>query len=368
VAAGNAASSCNWLSLLPSAIVPLEYSWKWDSTGKARGPEIRLTIEVFGELSGTQFDPLNQAPAMELLHRLSRFMPGVDQTLASYFLSKLFDHDKVKYMEEKRLDTLPCSTMLVCFEFSRTDTILKTYMSPRKIGQRGFAPLSEYISAIQALGPASSRTLDVLTDFLSTSPEGVHLQPFALAFDNVEPSSSRLKLYFFSTKTSYNSMREVLTLGGRISSENSDMEKKLRTIYSLAQLVMGCPENLEEDADIPAPASFHSEHTTAERATLLSGFQYYFDVAPGADVPSVKFYIPIRKEQINDRAVGSSLTGWFRGQGRGEFCDNYMRMLEGLARGQELGECRGLHSFISCMIGGDGEIDVTSYLLPGSEV
>ncbi|CBF82275.1 uncharacterized protein ANIA_11194 [Aspergillus nidulans FGSC A4] len=354
VAAGNAASSCNWKSLLPSAIVPLEYSWKWDSSGKAREPEIRLTIEVFGELSGTQFDPLNQAPAMELLYRLSSILPGVNQILASHFRCKFFDHDNVKYMEEPRLDTLPRSTML-------------TYMTPRKLGQQGFAPLSEYVSAIQALGQASGRTLDTLTNFLSTSPEGVHLHPFGLAFDNVEPSSSRLKLYFFSNRTSYNSMREVLTLGGRIYSESYDMEEKLRTIYSLAQLLMGCPENNAEDADIPLLPITHSQHTAAERATLLSGFQYYFDVAPGADLPSVKFYIPVRKEHANDRAVGSALTGWFREQGRGKFCDNYMRMLERLAGGLELGECRGLHSFISCMIGGDGEIEVTSYLLPGSE-
>lgn len=365
-------SSRNWQSLLPVTVVPLEYSWKWDTA--CGNPEVRLTIEAFGDLSGTQADPLNQAAAIELLHRTKAFLPDLNQTWINHFCSTLFDEDKDKYMEEAqsgrgmRLQ----STMLVAFEFGPTSTSTKTYLTPRRLGQQGFAGLPEYMPAIQALGP--SRALDALMDFLHTSPEGGKLTPFGLSFDNIEPTSSRLKLYFASPNTSYNALSEVLTLGGRVSRANFNIEEKIRTIHALAKALMVAPDNLPDDEHISARGQQQSlsnasdpltSNIVKERVSLLAGYQYYFDIAPGADLPDIRFYVPIRKQLINDHGVAAAVTDWMKAQGRGQFCDNYVRMLEGLAGERGLSECHGLHSFIGCLIRRDGELDVTSYFLPG---
>lgn len=365
-------SSYTWQSLLPVTVVPLEYSWKWDTANE--GPEVRLTIEAFGELSGTRADPLNQAAVMELLQQTKATLPDFNQTWINHFCSTLFDKDKDKYIAEMQSGRGMHlqSTMLVAFEFGHTRTTTKTYLSPRKLGQQGFAKLSEYMPAIQALGP--SRALDAVMDFLRSNPEGGYLTPFGVSFDNVEPTSSRLKLYFASPNTSYKALREVLTLGGRISGTNFDIEKRIRAIHSLAKSLMVAPDNLPDDANISALAQPHSPNTGSapgtpnivdERAPLLAGFQYYFDIAPGADLPNVRFYVPIQKALVNDSAVVATLTDWMETQGHGQFCSNYVRMLEDLAGQRGLSECHGLHSFIGCLIRRDGEVDVTSYLLPG---
>ncbi|BCS28508.1 uncharacterized protein APUU_70078S [Aspergillus puulaauensis] len=363
----------HWISLLSDIGVPLEYSWKWDTA--ATRPDVRLTIEAINELSGTRFDPLNQSPSLELVQRLSHILPRLDASWASHFLSSFYDHDKVKYVEESQSASgMPLrSTMLVCFEFGHNGTTSKTYMSPRKLGQQGFAPLSEYISAIEALGP--NLALHTLTDFLNTSPEGPDLKPFMLAVDNIAPSASRLKFYFATPRTSYNSIREVLTLGGRIKSPT--LESKLRTLHKLVKVIMPTPPDLPDDADIPAPPPPSSANLESksnpdkstdmanQRPDFSSGYQYYFDIAPGATLPDIKFYIAIRKEQMNDRVVADGLTDWMRAQGRGAFCDGYVRVLEGLAGGKDLGQCHGLHTHICCMVKASGEFEVTSYLAPG---
>ncbi|KAF9893888.1 hypothetical protein FE257_010058 [Aspergillus nanangensis] len=367
----------NWQSLLPVTVVPLEYSWKWDTASEK--PEVRLTIEAFSDLSGTRADPLNQAAVMELLHRTKAILPDLDQTWINHFCATLFDEDKNKYVQEESQSGMRLqSTMLVAFEFGRSTTTTKTYLSPRRPGQRGFAKLPEYMPALQALG-GHNRALNTLLEFLRDSPQGGQLTPFGLSFDNVDPASSRLKLYFACPNTSYNALREVLTLGGRkLQSKAFDMEEKIRSIHSLAKALMMTEENLPDDKDIISTAAAAAalpqtqlSTTTAtadivaERAPLLAGFQYYFDIAPGADLPDIRFYAPIRKELVNDRAVAAVLTDWLKAQGRGRFSSNYVRMMEALAGGKELEECHGLHSFIGCLIRSDGELDVTSYILPG---
>ncbi|KAL4783268.1 aromatic prenyltransferase [Aspergillus varians] len=370
----DADGNVKWRSLVSSAGIPLEYSWKWDTATSS--PDVRLTLEPINDLSGTRFDPLNQSPSLELFQRLGAILPSLDPSWTSHFLATFYDPDKVKYVQESQTDTgMPLrSTMLVCFEFGRNGTTTKTYMSPRKLGQQGFAPLPEYLSAIQALGP--SRALDVLADFLETSPEGTHLKPFMLAVDNIAPSASRLKFYFATPKTSYNSICEVLTLGGRVV--NPVLEEKLRTIHELVKAIMPTPDHLPDDADLPGPEappppppSEDNAESTADmanqRPAFIAGYQYYFDIAPGAELPDIKFYIPIRKEQMDDRTVADGLTNWMRAQGRGAFCDGYVRVLEGLAGGKDLKECHGLHTHICLMVKANGEFDVTSYLAPGVE-
>ncbi|KKK13967.1 hypothetical protein ARAM_000199 [Aspergillus rambellii] len=339
--------SFKWKSLVSSDGVPLEYSWKWDTPSK--DPEIRFTIEAINEFSGTVADPLNQTPAIELLQGLEGRVPDLNQDWTSHFLSNFYDHDKAKYLREAEDGSgMPLrSTML-----------------------QGFASLAQYMPAIRQLGP--SRALDILNDFLGTSKEGSYLRPFMLAVDNVEPPSSRLKLYFATVRTSFASMREIMTLGGRVSSDK--IEQKLRTLHELVKAIMPVPLDLPDNADIPGPElpEYSADATAStsidlatERPNFVVGYQYYFDIAPGAEFPDIKFYAPIRKDMMDDLTVANGLTRWMESQGRGAFCQNYMRVLRGLAGERSLSECHGIQTHICCMIKKDGQFDITSYLAPG---
>lgn len=75
--------------------------------------------------------------------------------------------------------------------------------------------LQEWDDAIVKLNPGRSHpSRDVLMNFLATSPEGQLMKSNVMGMGNVEPSKSRLKMYFTSRHTSFQSVREVMTMGG----------------------------------------------------------------------------------------------------------------------------------------------------------
>ncbi|KAL6230047.1 hypothetical protein BDW75DRAFT_234723 [Aspergillus navahoensis] len=294
--------------MLQAAKYPIEkqfetllFYYHWIATS---GPNVRLTIEPINEVSGTRFDPLNQSPSLELLQRVADILP------------------------------------LVCFQFGRNGTTTKRYMSPRKLGQQGFAPLPEFMSAIAALGPSR-----VLTDSLNTSPEGPHLNLSCWRWTTSSPpppdssSTSPRRAQATTDPQSPDSRRPHFT---------PILESKLRALHELVKAIMPFPPDLPDDADIPVPkqAPALSAQEPADpsdmanqRPAFVAGYQYYFDIAPGTALPDIKFYLSIRKEKMNDRTVTTGLVNWMRAQGRGPFCDGYIRE--------------------------NGYFDVTSYLAPG---
>ena len=77
-------------------------------------------------------------------------------------------------------------------------------------------PLAQWEAAISQLDPDNAAR-DVLLDFVADNPEGKLLTPFSLGVDNTTPAKSRLKWYFHTPHTSFASVRDITTLGGRIA-------------------------------------------------------------------------------------------------------------------------------------------------------
>jgi DMATS type aromatic prenyltransferase len=352
-----------WKSQLQLDGTPMEYSWKWNTPTSE--PNVRYGVEPISQCAGTELDPLNQQAARELLYRLACVMPSVDLCWVNHFLATLFDHDNTKYAQEAAAGAHLSTSLLISVELLSSGPALKTYFQPRKLGQTGLMPLEYWETSINQLDPDNAART-ALHDFLSSSPEGQSLTPFCLSVDNVEPAKARLKWYFNSPHTSFASVRDIMTLGGRITSPH--LTAQLAALHELIKTVTGLPADFPEDAEVPAAAAPQygpsAKDNFAELPTLLIGNVYFFDVAPGKALPEIKFYTPLRNYGRDDLALARGLTAWMEAHGRGSYCNRYLRMLESLAEHRRLDEGWGLQTFLSCQFKSDGELDITSYLAP----
>ncbi|QPG95230.1 aromatic prenyltransferase (DMATS family) [Epichloe festucae Fl1] len=349
-----------WPSILGVEGMPLEYSWKWNSpTGQ---PEVRYTLEGIGRFSGTDMDPLNHDASREFLYRLHASVPSVDVTWFNHFLATLYDHDRSKYALEAAQGARYSTTIMFAAEFAPKGLGMKTYFIPRKLGQTraGHIPMSVWEESLAQLDPGNEAR-KATYEFLDT-PEGKLLSPFLLSFDNVTPAQSRLKFYFRTPHTSFKSLREILTLGGRISYP----EDKMQQLRGLIIAATGIEADFPEDEDVPLTPFYNraAEKAFAEVPALLSGYIYYFDMAPGAKLPEVKFYVPVRHYGLDDWSLARGVTGWMESQGRGQFVQGYLSMLRSLSPKRPLDQGKGIQAYLSCMIKKNGELDVTSYVAP----
>ncbi|KAH0593758.1 hypothetical protein MHUMG1_08509 [Metarhizium humberi] len=347
-----------WPTPLTVEGLPVEYSWKWNTA--TRRPVVRYTIEAKNGFTGTSMDPLNQDPSRELLHRLQMSLPGVDLTWYNHFLATLYDHDRSKYADEVVAGAEYTTSIMIAAELDPDGLSTKTYFIPQKVGlSLGDLPVSSLMKAIAGVCPESAAKR-MLEEFLTTF-DGI-LRPTMLAVDNVEPSESRLKFYFQSPRTDFSSVRDIMTLGGRVAIP----ETQLQDLRSLLNAAAGVDEDYAEDVELPLAVQFNPPITNAreEKTLVLPGFGYYFDIAPGREYPEVKIFLRLSAYGQDDLSMGRGITAWMAAHGRGEYCHDYMSALETLPHGRQLSEGKGVHTHVSCLFKKDGTLDITSYLVP----
>ncbi|KAL4783263.1 aromatic prenyltransferase [Aspergillus varians] len=346
-------SSAKWKSVLSLDGGPIEYSWKWNTPSGGK-PDVRYTIEPVSLFSGTPLDPLNQLAMSELLHRIAAVVPSIDLSWTNHLLATLFDHDRSKYAKEGAAGAPLGTTMFVAVEWLPKGLSLKTYFAPRRLGQTQFPlPVPEWEVTIAELVPTSTSRV-VLQDFLSENAEGKLLIPICLAVDNVIPEKSRLKWYLHSPHSSFASVREVMTMGGKIDLAESQLED----LRSLIAAATGIPADFPEDAEVQPTVP------ESELPPLPPGFMYYFDIAPGPSNPDIKVYIPIRRYGGDDRTLVQALTEWMNSHGRSQYTQGFQALLESIAQHRGLEEGKGIQTFVSCLFKKSGELDITTYIGP----
>ena len=348
-----------WKSLLGLDGTPIEYSWKWNTrTGE---PDVRCATEPIGQFPGTELDPLNQQALREMLHRLAAAMPSVDLTWVNHFLATLYDHDNAKYVQEAAAGAQLATSVQITAELLPKGVAIKTYFFPRKLGQNGLMPLAEWEVAIGQLDPNNAARA-ALHKFIAGSAEGKLLTPFSVAVDNVAPTKSRLKWYFHTPHTSFSSVRDIMTLGGRITTPY--LAAGLADLQDLIKAVTGLPRDFPEDAELPAAPQWDPSRVDkfGDLGKVLYGYLYYFDIAPGKTLPEIKIFIPVRYYARDDLSLARGITEWMEARGRGVYCQRYLRMLESLAEHRRLDDGNGLQTYVSCLFKNNGELDITTYL------
>lgn len=363
----------SWKSLLALDGTPIEYSWKWNTSKPGSTPNIRYVVEPIGRDAGTELDPLNQQAARDLLFRLKKVLPGMDNTWASHFFATLFDHDHAYFSREAARGGHLGTSVQLAVEFHENTTAIKSYFFPRKYGQAGLMPSGQWKTSFDMLrmerefevGTASkvfqTTARTIVDEFLATNSYGRRLTPISVAVDNVTPELSRLKWYFHTTQTSFASVRHIMTLGGAIASP--ELPALFEQLASLRKVVSGLADDFPEDAEVPAGSELETSLDFGELSKVLKGYLYYFDIAPGNKVPEIKLFVPTRYYGLDDLALGHGITGWMEEHGRGSHCQKYLGMLESLAEHRQLDEGKGLQTYVSCLFK-KGELEITTYLGP----
>ncbi|RYP59378.1 hypothetical protein DL769_008563 [Monosporascus sp. CRB-8-3] len=215
----------------------------------------------------------------------------------------------------------------------------------------------ELLYRLEAVVP--SLDLTWVNHFIATLYD--HDNSNMLAVDDVEPASSRLKLYFQTQRTSFSSVREIMTLGGLIPVP----EASLSNLRDLIISAVGLPDDFPDDAELPCPDyNPAAKDNFIDIPILLQGSLYYFDLAPGATIPDIKYYASARRYARSDLSWARGVASWMKSRGRGAYCDRYLGLLESFAQHRSLDEGTGIQAYLSCLFRKDGELDITSYLSP----
>ena len=185
-----------------------------------------------------------------------------------------------------------------------------------------------------------------------------------IAVDNVAPEYSRVKMYFTTSRTSFSFVRGVLTLGGRIGVGEDQVQSLRGLIHGLAGLAPDFPE--EEEIPPSQLYTCEQKHECGypEIPALVSGYMFYFDIAPGRAVPAVKLTIVTRGFVTDDLTIAGVITDWMENQGRGGHCHGYVSMLKSLCPQGSLNGMKGIQASVSCMLKEGEDMEVTTYLAP----
>ncbi|KAF4461269.1 dimethylallyl tryptophan synthase 1 [Fusarium albosuccineum] len=358
-----------WRSLLQGDGSAFELSWKWNTNNSA--PEVRYVVEPINKFTGTTIDPLNSQPSMELRQRLATILPNIDLTWCHHFAGALFGHDKARLQREMMPKghkmpagyTIPST--LVALEFPHNGVVsTKSYFIPRKHGQGVWLPIPEFEECIAELDPVN-KTRTAVVDFALQEPDS--LTPIMLAVDDKHVSTARIKWYFATARTKLTWAREIMTLGGRITTNHlPHLERQLKDLFELIKVVTGVPADHPEDAELPPAPRFDPSRGEGNFVPLpipIAGYQAHFNIAPGSEVPGVKLYIPMRRYARDDLSVAQGIVSFMRARGRTEYCQEYLEMLQGLLPSdRQLNGVNCLQTYVSCLFKKNGELEITTYL------
>ena len=135
-----------------------------------------------------------------------------------------------------------------------------------------------------------------------------------LAID-VKPSSSRMRFYFQTPRTSLSSAREIMTMGGRITG----VDTQLVELQGLIKAVASLPADFPEDAEVPVEERYHPKvGGRVGEVPGQSGYMYYFDIRSVAKLPEIKFYMPVSRYGRDNLTLAKGIIGWMEAGGTSE--------------------------------------------------
>ena len=277
-----------WKSFMTDDHNPIEFSWDWHTGSEP--PKIRFSVEPVSERAGTPLDPRNELITMEFLRAMLTDLPATHMQwfshFESYFGLGLKQHSPAGHL----------SQIFWAFDLNEKDVTVKAYFFPEYRALATQRTNMQVISeAIEAAPLCTSEGLSVLHMFQEFVHEHakVPLEMDMLAIDLVEPLQSRLKIYFRTRETSFRSVRDAMTLGGRIT--NNDMDTGLQSLRRLWDSLFD-QQGVPDDRSLPA-----STHRTA-------GILYNVEFRLGSKAPKVKVYIPVRHYARNDWQIMNAVS------------------------------------------------------------
>jgi DMATS type aromatic prenyltransferase len=303
-----------WPSFMTDDGNPVELSWDWGTGDKP--PTIRYSIEPIGLEAGTVFDRSNSLAGPAFHKQLVRRLPEARLEWYSHF-KEFFNGSPTADLSETTESSDHNTTIFYAFDLSPSEITAKVYFFPKfraKLENRtSLDVLSQAIYTAPYSTGENLKAWSAFYDFAS-DPANKALEHEMLAIDLIDPLESRLKIYFRCRETTFDSVINVMTLGGRIANVNL-----FRGLIDLARIW-----NLLFDTDVPLSQPLgHAGHRTA-------GILYNVEFRVGETRPAAKIYLPVRHYSRSDDAIIQGLDKYFRHHRKGRTMPDYVKTMHSL--------------------------------------
>ncbi|KAL8898243.1 MAG: hypothetical protein Q9207_006807 [Kuettlingeria erythrocarpa] len=321
---GSLSGYSRWKSFMTDDHTPVELSWEWRHNGES--PDIRYSIEPIGLSAGGYADPFNLQATRHLMGQLQYTAPDLDLRWYNHFAERLLpDYRDLGSQTETMLrqsSTESPSTSFLAFDLRRKEPMtVKAYFLPsRRAMPSGLSNFDLIIRAIRDLPEfraGAFQALGLLTEFTEAEPHGSKLECDMLGIDCVSSQSARLKIYMRSRRTSFDSVRSIMTLGDRIQRPGD--EPAFRDLFELWQALFF------PAAHEPMAASStelrHCNHRTA-------GILYYFDFSQTNVMPVPKVYLPVRHYGESDYVIARAVCAHMKRNGQQHEARQYLSALK----------------------------------------
>jgi DMATS type aromatic prenyltransferase len=312
-----------WQSFMTDDHTPVELSWEWGHTGE--DPSIRYALEPIGISAGGFLDPLNLPASRNLINELQHTVPNLNlrwyNHCAERLLPKNHDPDSQHMTLPEKSPPEASSSSFIAYDLRRKGpmTVKAYFLPPVRASHSKVSSFDLIIQAIHSLPEAQAgafQALGLLTEFTQKDPLGSALECDILGIDCVSEESARLKIYLRSRCTSFDSVRSVMTLSGRI--ESPENEQAFRDLFELWQALFfpGKQQVASTSEDLQPCA-----HRTA-------GILYYFDFSKTKPKPVPKVYLPVRHYGKSDYLIATALCAYMDRRGKQQEARQYKSALE----------------------------------------
>jgi DMATS type aromatic prenyltransferase len=300
---------------------PVEPSINWKEKSKSTRL-VRFAIGAIDNNAGTEADPFGQEETGRLLRRMTDVIPDLSLKKYEIFAEHLFIK---KEDQASLLAKMPEGTarvqVWVAFDCRAVGPMAKAYFIPYlKMIETGkhsndfLQSIAQQCSKAEAEYGSFDQGVATFTSYLDSFAATPELMPRTIiwAIDCIEGPDSRIKSYIATAADTLSKVKELYTLGGRVSGPEADAG--LRALTDLWPILFG----LESTADMD------------DKAVFPAGLGACACIELKADraVPEVKLQLPIYPLGIKARELSSRLSTWFRQRGHGEFADKYASDLE----------------------------------------
>ncbi|KAF2815492.1 aromatic prenyltransferase [Mytilinidion resinicola] len=345
---GATGASDSWESFMTDDHTPIELSWNWAPSRS--GPSVRYSVDPIEISSGSILDPFNTQASIELLQKTMPYAAAFNLQWYEHFTKALTVSGKGLRSQDVNSSKIPRSQQFLAFELLDDEIMTKVYFLPQWKAKRTRATTLEVVeNAVHALGtsdPSMSAAMDVITDYICSFPLEERPEVEIVAIDCIDPSKSRIKIYLRSRRTTFDSVIDMMTLGGRLPAMTGKGQASLEELW--------CSVLSLDNADMDLPETTHR----------TAGILYYLELRADSPLPKSKVYIPAKHYGKDDLSVARGLSK-FLGN-RDQYMADGSDYLDGVTRickHRKLEDGRGFHTYISCAVSGD-DLNVTSYYNP----
>lgn len=254
-------------------------------------------------------DPSNSAASSALNEQLIRALPGMRLEWFNHF-DQFFNGSDDHHIDTKSSSTDDHGTRIFyAFDLSADCVTAKTYFFPKfranATGLSNLEVLSQAIDAAPLVTKSNSRAWSLYNEFCTEL--GHDLEQEMLAIDHIHPLQSRIKVYFRSRKTDFDSVANIMTLNGR--NQNPKLKQGLDDLNRLWNALF--------DVAMPSQSLPEVGHRTA-------GILYNVEFKLGDSFPVAKVYLPVRHYARSDDGIMRGLEKYFGYHERGRHMPQYV--------------------------------------------